>query len=134
MKLQTFNNKKGLIYGNDPKRIGCDIEGIIKIGSAQIKVSPGADSVMPLLFYGADGDFKGTFVSGSGEEYDLGKIAVRGGRVVPPSLTAVEFMELRCKCDELEATCAALHEKTIELEHIFDTDALNFLIKQDKEN
>lgn len=28
MKLQTFNNKKGLIYGNDPKRIGCDIEGM----------------------------------------------------------------------------------------------------------
>ena len=134
MRLQTFNNKKGLIYGNDPKRIGCDIEGIIKIGSAQIKVSPGAESIMPLLFYGADGDFRGSFVSGSGEEYDLGKIAVRGGRVVPPSLTAVEFMELRSKCDELEAKCAALYEKTIELEHIFDTDALNFLIKQDKEN
>lgn len=81
MKLQTFNNKKGLIYGNDPKRIGCDIEGVIKIGSAEIKVSPGADSVMPLLFYGADGDFRGSFVSGSGEEYDLGKIAVRGGIV-----------------------------------------------------
>jgi hypothetical protein len=25
MKITTFNNKKGLIHGNDPNRVLCDI-------------------------------------------------------------------------------------------------------------
>ena len=33
MKITTFNNMKGLIHGADPKRIGCDLGGILKIGT-----------------------------------------------------------------------------------------------------
>ena len=53
MKIQTFLNGKGLIYGRDPKRIDCDRDGILKVGDTEINVSQGGDSLMPLLFYGA---------------------------------------------------------------------------------
>lgn len=33
MIIQTFKNMKGIIYGEDPKRIGCDKSGVLKIGT-----------------------------------------------------------------------------------------------------
>ena len=50
MRIQVFKNGKGLIHGSDAMRIGCDIEGVLKIGATEIKISPGEDSIMPLLF------------------------------------------------------------------------------------
>ncbi len=129
MKIQTFKNMKGLVYGKDPKRIGCDKEGVLKIGSTEIIVSPQADSIMPMLFHGATGDFEATFTDKQGGIYTLEKIAVRGGWISPPSPTAVEIMELRCRADEADEECEALREKIRELENIFDTNSLNFLIK-----
>jgi hypothetical protein len=29
MKLTLFKNMKGLIHGNDPKRIRCDVRGVL---------------------------------------------------------------------------------------------------------
>lgn len=46
MRIQTFKNKKGIIYGNDPKRIGCDKSGVLKIGTEEVKISSGKDEVM----------------------------------------------------------------------------------------
>ena len=129
MKIQTFKNMKGLIHGRDPKRIGCDKEGVLKIGSTEISISPGADSIMPMLFHGATGDYDATFTDGLGAVYNLEKVAVRGGRIQPPDPTAVELMDLRCRADEAEAERDLLREKVYELEHIFDTNSLNFLIK-----
>lgn len=129
MKIQTFRNMKGLIHGSDPKRIGCDKEGVLRIGPTEISVSPGADSILPILFHGADGDYEATFTESLGAVYVLDKVAVRGGRIAPPPPTAVEFMELRCRADEAEAERDALRERVIELENIFDTNSLNFLIK-----
>lgn len=129
MRLQTFKNMKGLIHGGDPKRIGCDMEGVLRIGSTEITIYPGKESIMPQLFYGADGDYRATFIACTGEAYDIDKVSVRGGWIAPPPPTALEFMELRCRADAAEAECQALREKICELESIFDTDSLNFLIK-----
>lgn len=129
MKIQTFKNMKGLIHGNDPKRIGCDKEGVLKIGTTEIQISPVEDSIMPVLFHGADGDYEATFKDSKGLVYKLEKVAVRGGRIAPPNPTAVEIMELRCRLDEAEAERDALKEKIAELESIYDTNSLNFLIK-----
>ena len=129
MRIQTFKNKKGIIHGNDPKRIGCEKSGILKIGNAEIKILYGEDAILPSLFYGATGDYAATFTDEQGTVYTLEKVEVRGGRIQPPSPTAVEIMELHCRADEAEAERDALREKVYELEHIFDTDSLNFLIK-----
>ena len=129
MKIRTFKNMKGLIHGSDPKRIGCDKEGVLRIGPTEISVSPGADSILPILFHGADGDYEATFTESLGAVYVLDKVAVRGGRIAPPPPTAVEFMELRCRADEAEKERDALRERVLELENIFDTNSLNFLIK-----
>lgn len=129
MKIQTFGNKKGIIHGRDPKRIECDKEGVLKIGSTEINILPDADSVMPMLFHGATGDYDATFTDNNGEVYTLEKVAVRGGRIAPPPPTAVEIMELHCRADKAEAERDSLKERVNELEHIFDTDSLNFLIK-----
>lgn len=128
MKITTFKNMKGLIHGSDPKRIGCDKEGVLKIGNTEVTISPGADSIMPTLFHGATGDYEATFTDNHGKVYRLDKVAVRGGRIAPPPPTAVEIMELRCRADAAEDECEALREKIRELENIFDTNSLNFLI------
>lgn len=121
MRIQTFKNKKGLIHGPDPKRISGETDGILRIGSAEITVKANAESVMPMLFYGATGIYPATFTTKYGEKNDLGKVTVRNGWVQPPDDTAVELMELRVRADEAEA-------KIAELEGIFDTNSLNFLI------
>ena len=129
MKIQTFKNMKGIIHGSDLKRIGCEMSGTLKIGNTEIKISAEEDAVLPSLFHGATGDYNATFTDGNGEVYTLEKVAVRGGRIVPPSPTAVEIMELHCRADIAEAERDALREKVRELENIFDTNSLNFLIK-----
>ena len=122
MKITTFRNMKGLIHGGDSKRIGCEKSGTLKIGTTEIKISPGEDAIMPLLFNGCTGDYEATFTTSGGVVYKLEKVAVRDGRVMPPSPTTVELMELRCRADAAE-------EKIEELSNIFDTNSLNFLIK-----
>ena len=113
---------KGLIHGPDPKRIGCDRAGTLKIGTTEINISPGEDAIMPLLFNGCTGDYEATFTSSGGVVYNLEKVAVRDGRIKPPSPTTVELMELRLRQDKSE-------EEIEELKNIFDTNSLNFLIK-----
>jgi hypothetical protein len=121
MKITIFNNKKGLIHGPNPKRIGCETAGVLKIGATELSLPAGADVIMPMLFNGCTGDYPGTFTTLEGEVYTLEKVAVRGGWVQPPHPTTVELMELRCRADEAEDRIASL-------EGLFDTNALNFLI------
>lgn len=122
MKLTTFKNMKGLIYGSDPKRIGCDVAGILRCGKTEVNISPGEDSIMPMLFNGCSGDYDATYTTSDGAVYKLEKVAVRGGWIQPPPPTTVELMELRCRADAAE-------ERLEELSSIFDTNSLNFLIK-----
>lgn len=129
MKVQLFKNMKGIIHGSDPMRIGCDFEGVLKIGTTEIKISPNEDSTVPLLYHGATGDYHATFTDKDGHIYELEKVAVRGGRITPPTSTAVELMELRCQIEVMERECASLRARIRALETIFDTNSLNFLIK-----
>lgn len=129
MRIQTFKNMTGLIHGAGPKRIWCDKDGILKIGTTEIVVSAGKDEVMPLLFNGCDGDYHATFAASNGEGYDLGTVAVRGGRIASPPAMAVEVAELRCRLDEAETEMEDMRVKIQELFQMFDTNSLNFLIK-----
>lgn len=128
MRIQTFNNNKGLIHGEDAKRIGCDKEGTLKIGTTEISITPEAEAILPILCNGYTGQFSATFTSALGFVYELEKVTLKGGRIVPPSPTAVELMELRCRADALEAECESLKDQIRELGNIFDTNSLNFLI------
>lgn len=129
MRVQTFKNGKGLIYGEDPKRICADKGGVLNIGGAEVGITADTESVLPLLFNGSVGHYRATFAEAGGAVYDLGMVEVRGGRIVPPSETAVELAELRSRLDELQDTLGRVQEKLIDLANIFDTDSLNFLIK-----
>jgi hypothetical protein len=126
MKITLFKNGKGLIHGDDPKRIACDKDGVLKIGTTEVNVS--GTSIMPLLFHGVTGDYKATFASGD-EVWELEKVAVRGGWIAPPPPTTVELMELRCRAETAEARVDLLEGKIRELGEIFDTNSLNFLIR-----
>ena len=128
MKIQIFKNAKGLIHGADAKRISCDIEGTLKIGAVEIHILPNEEAVMPVLCNGASGVRTATFTSVIGNVYELEKVTVKGGRIAPPSQTSVELMELRCRVEALEEKCKSLDDKTHELDNIFDTNSLNFLI------
>ena len=130
MKITTFRHMKGLIHGGDSKRIGSEKAGTLKIGTTVINISPGEDAIMPLLFHGCSGDYEATFTTLGGVVYKLEKVAVRDGRIKPPSPTTVEIMELHSLLDEANNKVDRLEEKIKELENIFDTDSLNFLIKQ----
>ena len=129
MRIQLFDNGKGLIYGTDAMRIGCDIEGSLKIGLADIKVSAEAESVMPILFNGASGTHNATFISNGGDVYELEKVTIKRGRIVPPDKTAVDIMEVRCMNEALNKRCDSMQKQIEILSHIFDTNSLNFIIK-----
>lgn len=122
MKITLFKNMGGLIHGKDPKRMGCDVRGVLKIGKTEVNIIPTEKAVMPMLFNGVSGDYDATFTTPDGKVYNLEKVAVRGGWIQPPSPTTVELMELRCRADAAE-------EKIEELSKIFDTNSLNFIIK-----
>ena len=120
MIITLFKNKKGLLHGPDPKRVSCEAEGVLHIGTTDIEVSK-EKNFLPMLFYGCTGIYPATFTTNSGEVYELEKVTVRNGWVQPPDKTAVELMELRIRTDEAE-------KKIAMLEGIFDTNALNFII------
>ena len=69
MKLTLFKNMKGLIHGSDPKRIGCDRAGVLKIGKVEINLTPEEDSIMPMLFNGCTGDYDATFTDKLGRNF-----------------------------------------------------------------
>jgi hypothetical protein len=129
VKIQLFKNDKGLIHGPDPKRITCDIGGVLKIGSAKIEVKPETENIFPLLFNGSTGKYKANFTSDIGTVYELSDVTVKGGRILHPSQVDIELMELRCRAEALEAECAEMREEIIQLKNIFDTNSLNFLVK-----
>ena len=120
MTITLFKNKKGLLHGPDPKRIVCEADGVLRIGTTDIEVSR-EKNILPMLFYGCTGIYPATFTTKGGEVYELEKVTVKGGWVQPPPPTTVELMELRHRTDEAEAKIAVL-------EGIFDTNALNFII------
>ena len=129
MTITTFKNMKGMIHGKDPKRIGCSVGGVLKIGTTEISISPESESILPLLFHGGTGDYEATFTDTYGRVYNLNKVEVRSGRIEPPSPTDVEIMELHCRADIAENEREALREEIRILKNIFDTNSLNFLIK-----
>lgn len=133
MKIQIFKNDKGVIHGLDPKRITCDIGGVLKIGTAKIDVKPDTENIFPLLFNGATGKYRASFTSDIGTVYELAVVTVKGGRVLPPTETALEIIELRSTIDYLEDKCEKMEAEIDELKHIFDTNSLNFIIKGEEE-
>lgn len=128
MKITTFKNMKGLIHGSDPKRISCDLAGVLTIGKEELSIEPGKESIMPLLFQGGTGRCNASFRDTNGNVFSI-EFHVKDGRIVPPSPEALEIMELRCRLDAAEADCDGLREEIRELRNIFDTNSLNFLIK-----
>ncbi len=122
MKITVFKNMKGLIHGSDPKRIGCDLGGVLKIGRTEIDINPGENAIMPMLFHGATGNYDATFTTTGGKVYDLEKVEIRNGWIRPPSDTKIELMELRLRTDAAE-------NEIERLSGLFDTNSLNFLIK-----
>lgn len=125
MIIQTFKNKKGLIFGEDPRIIDCSMEGVLRIGATPINVIPGKLNTLPEI---ANGNYKATFTTSKGDTYEIERVSVRGGRIVQPSKETLELMELRCRLDELETKLEFQEQKIHDLENIFDTNSLNFLI------
>lgn len=128
MTVQLFKNNRGLIHGSDSKRICCGLDGTLKIGTAEVKISANTEEVMPNLFNGVSGTYSATFTSTLGNVYELENVAIKAGRIVPPSQISVDLMELRCRYEAIEAEFNALKEEHLRLANIFDTNSLNFLI------
>lgn len=125
MLIQTFKNRKGLIYGEDASHIGCDKDGVLRIGSLAVNISAGQESVFPSL---PNGDYKAIFTTTDGTVYALERVSIRAGRVLQPPESTLELMALRIRLDDLESLCEALVAKVRDLDNIFDTNSLNFLI------
>lgn len=128
MKIQVFLNKKGLIYGEDTKRITSDMDGTLIIGDTEIIVKSNENCVLPLLFYGASGRYDATFKNTKGEVYSLDKVTLRNGRIIPAPSSEVKIAELTYRADKAEKERDELNEKIEDLSKIFDTNSLNFII------
>jgi hypothetical protein len=129
MKITTFNNQTGLIFGSDPKRISCEKSGVLSICNTEINIAADTDEIMPMLCNGGTGDYDATFTDEHGVTYKLSSVTVRNGRIEAPSQMEVDIMELRLKAEGYERDIADLKAQIQELRNIFDTDSLNFLIR-----
>ena len=129
MIIQLFNNKNFLIHGDDNKRLICERAGTLRIGNTEIPIKANEECVLPSLFFGASADFKTTFTTVDGVEYDGGKVSVRCGRVLAAPSERVEIMGLHVRCDEAEKRLKYVEEELDILKRIFDTNSLNFIIK-----
>lgn len=129
MIIQLFNNKYFLIHGEDNKRLKCERSGTLRIGNADIPVTANEECVLPALFFGASADFKATFTTIDGVEYDGGKVSIRSGRLLAAPSEKVEMMELHLRCDDAEKRLIKAEEDVDRLKKIFDTNSLNFIIK-----
>jgi hypothetical protein len=129
MIITTFRNNKGIIHGEDQKRVTSDIDGVLKVGTTEITVSSEGESILPLLYYGGTGRYKATFTNALGRVYDLNNVLVRDGRIAPLTKTEAEIMELRCRAEMAEEERDGLRRDIEELQQVFDTNSLNFLIK-----
>ena len=110
MRVQLSKMGKGLIHGDDPRRIECDRDGILTIGAVKIAITKGEAVAMPVLANGAAGVYNATFEAKS-QTFNLGKVTVRGGKIVAPSQTEVDLIELRCLVEYLEAICDDLRAR-----------------------
>jgi hypothetical protein len=128
MKIQTFTNGKGLIYGEEPSRITSPVSGTLVLGSASIPVAANKETVLPQLFNSASGVFKAEFIT-EDKVYKLRNVRVKRGFISPPSDDVVERAMLFARVDEVEEKCNGIIENINRLDKIFDTNALNFLIK-----
>ena len=129
MKIQLFLDKTGLIHGTDTGKITASVDGTLTIGREKIEIKAHEDSTLPKLLGGSIGVCEAHFDAATGEKYTLNSVSVRGGYIVPPNALVAEIMELKRRADEAEKACREMRKKIHELEHIFDTNSLNFLIK-----
>jgi hypothetical protein len=121
MKIMLFCNGKGLVCGSDPKRIVCPAAGLLRIGSAEIRVPEQENAVMPMLFQGVTGRFEASFEADAGQTYELAPVTVHNGWILPPSPIEAEVAELRAGTEDAAKRIEAL-------ERLFDTNGLNFII------
>lgn len=128
MKIILLSDKTAVISGGDPKRIQCEKEGVLSLGTAQIAVTA-EPSILPVLINGATGRHNATYTTTDGEVYTLTKVAINGGRVAPLAPSEAEIVELRLRADKAEAERDALRQELEDVRNIFDTNSLNFLIK-----
>ena len=127
MKINIFKNGVGVISGADCRHAYSDCSGFLRIGGETIRINgEGNTNKLPIL---KDGVYSAAFVVNE-TEYSLGSIEVRKGFIVPQkTFNDVEIWILH-RLDDAETRLEELKKKTAELDAAFDTDALNFLIKQ----
>ena len=129
MKIQLFLDKTGFIHGTDTGKITASADGFLTIGKDKIELKANEIKTVPNLMRGGSGICKTQFETLDGDIYSLNNVVVRGGRIAPPSAATLDIMELKLRADKAEIECREMREKIHELENIFDTNSLNFLIK-----
>ena len=129
MRIQTFTNKKGLIWGDDPLHVECDKSGVLKIGTNKIDVVADVSTPLPILCGGYSCPALATFTTEDGAIYNLRNVHIKAGRLTPPPEDVVTSMELMLQIEDLFRISTRLNERIEELSKIFDTNSLNFLIK-----
>lgn len=130
MKIHLFNDKTGVIGGYSPFTLMADKSGLLKIGNKVINILPDTPAKIPPLM---DDTYNAVFESSDGITYDLGRITIHNGGVVASKTYTAREIELKHALDKAEDKIAELIERVDVLEHIFDTDSLNFLIPPENE-
>lgn len=128
MTITLLRDGTAVIHGNDAKRITCTTPGELTIGKTKIAVSSDSDT-LPVLINGLTGIYSATYVTEMGKKYELPRVEIKGGKIAPLTGEQKEIVALRVRADQAEAERDALRQECNELRNIFDTNALNFLIK-----
>ena len=125
MRIHLFNDHSAVLQGYNPHSLVSDKPGTLTVGSKVMRVSP--DNAVPFTNV-HDGTYMASFVADDGTSYDAGRVTVHNGGIAANRTYTERELELKHSLDRAEDRIASLESKVDVLEHIFDTDSLNFLI------
>ena len=126
MRIHLFNNGTAVISGLNPKTLVADKPGTLRIGCSSFAVLDLKETVIPRM---TDGCYTASFISEDGKEYRVGYISVHNGGIVAARTSENELL-LHHELDRANEKIEELTAKVAELEKIFDTDSLNFLLSK----
>ena len=129
MRIHLFNDRSAVLFGYNPHSLISDKPGTLNVGSKVIRVS--SDNAIPFVDV-HDGTYMSSFVADDGTSYDIGRVNVHNGGITANRTYTEREIELKHSLDRAEDKIAELIEKVDVLEHIFDTNSLNFLIPPEK--
>ena len=129
MILTLFNNNRGMIRRDNPRRLISAYGGILKIGDSIVTIQAKTQTELPILCDGQTGEFAATFTDENGKVYNLFNVHLVDGRIATPSAELEQFVSLYIKAQSCDRMIERLQQEKQEAINALNNHPLKYLIE-----